>query len=247
MAEIPAARVGRCTVCDHFTVFVTRDRNTKWMRDRARCVRCRSRGRNRHVALLARDALGLASLGAIRDTPTVRVLNTSDRAPIGRQLANLDHVTNTGYWPQQEFGTLHDGVRNEDLTSLTFDDGTFDLVVTEDVMEHIPDSHRAFEEIHRVLKPGGVHVFSIPYRIDQPSRARFTMIDGEPRLEEPILFHTDPGRGRIPVFHDFGYTLLEDLDTIGFTTRIVRSQHRDLRRYGIIDCTTFLSRRARAR
>ena len=45
---------------------------------------------------------------------------------------------------------------------LTFPDESFDLVISQDVMEHVPDPSRAFAEIARVLKPGGSHIFTVP-------------------------------------------------------------------------------------
>ena len=47
------------------------------------------------------------------------------------------------------------GIRHEDLTALSFADESFDLVVSLEVMEHIPDFRRAFAECARVLVPGG--------------------------------------------------------------------------------------------
>jgi SAM-dependent methyltransferase len=51
-----------------------------------------------------------------------------------------------------------------DITRLPFDDGAFDLVICSEVLEHIPDHHRAMGEIIRVLKPGGPLVVSVPRR-----------------------------------------------------------------------------------
>lgn len=45
--------------------------------------------------------------------------------------------------------------RQGDATDLPFEDGTFDIVWTEHVAMNIPDKHRLYEEMHRVLKPGG--------------------------------------------------------------------------------------------
>jgi ubiquinone/menaquinone biosynthesis C-methylase UbiE len=39
---------------------------------------------------------------------------------------------------------------------LPFPDATFDVVIMHAVLEHIPDVSRAFAEVARVLKPGGV-------------------------------------------------------------------------------------------
>jgi ubiquinone/menaquinone biosynthesis C-methylase UbiE len=45
---------------------------------------------------------------------------------------------------------------DHDLTRLTFSDNSFDFVVSDQVLEHIEgDPQRAFDQTHRVLKPGG--------------------------------------------------------------------------------------------
>lgn len=45
--------------------------------------------------------------------------------------------------------------RQGDATDLPFDDGVFDVVWTEHVAMNIPDKSRLYEEMYRVLKPGG--------------------------------------------------------------------------------------------
>lgn len=45
--------------------------------------------------------------------------------------------------------------RQGDATDLPFDDGVFDVVWTEHVAMNIPNKTRLYEEMHRVLKPGG--------------------------------------------------------------------------------------------
>lgn len=45
--------------------------------------------------------------------------------------------------------------RQGDATRLPFDDGVFDVVWSEHVAMNIPDKPRLYQEMHRVLKPGG--------------------------------------------------------------------------------------------
>lgn len=47
---------------------------------------------------------------------------------------------------------------------LPFADGTFDSVVCSEVLEHVEDPDAVIAEASRVLRPGGVFVFSLPNR-----------------------------------------------------------------------------------
>jgi SAM-dependent methyltransferase len=60
----------------------------------------------------------------------------------------------------------HSGVRFEraDLASLPFEDGSFDLVVSFEAIEHVEDQERVLDELVRVLAGGGVLAISSPNR-----------------------------------------------------------------------------------
>ncbi len=47
---------------------------------------------------------------------------------------------------------------------LSFDDGTFDLVVSPGVLHHTPNLIKAFQEVYRVLKPGGKAKISLYHK-----------------------------------------------------------------------------------
>jgi SAM-dependent methyltransferase len=51
-----------------------------------------------------------------------------------------------------------------DATALPVPDGVADAVVLLDVVEHLADPRRAVAEAHRVLRPGGLVVISVPHR-----------------------------------------------------------------------------------
>ena len=52
--------------------------------------------------------------------------------------------------------------RPGEITALPYPDGAFDLLLACDVIEHVADDRRVFAELTRVLRPGGVFVFSVP-------------------------------------------------------------------------------------
>ncbi len=49
-----------------------------------------------------------------------------------------------------------------DAGQLPFPDGTFDLVLAVEVLEHLPDPARALDELARVARPGATAVLSVP-------------------------------------------------------------------------------------
>lgn len=51
-----------------------------------------------------------------------------------------------------------------DSLALPFPDARFDIVICSEVLEHIPDHHRALAEAVRVLVPGGLLAVSVPRR-----------------------------------------------------------------------------------
>src|SRR5262249_53780621 len=50
----------------------------------------------------------------------------------------------------------------QDIQRLTFQDATFDTVISCETIEHVPDPKGAVRELARVLKPGGSLVLTCP-------------------------------------------------------------------------------------
>lgn len=49
-----------------------------------------------------------------------------------------------------------------DICNLPFKDGSYDVILCNHVLEHIPDDVQAMKELYRVMKPGGWGIFQIP-------------------------------------------------------------------------------------
>lgn len=49
-----------------------------------------------------------------------------------------------------------------DICNLPFKDNSYDIILCNHVLEHIPDDTKAIQELYRVMKPGGYGVFQIP-------------------------------------------------------------------------------------
>ncbi|WP_167961897.1 class I SAM-dependent methyltransferase [Saonia flava] len=56
-----------------------------------------------------------------------------------------------------------------DICDLPFLDSSFDVILCNHVLEHIPNDTKAMQELFRVLKPGGWGIFQIPQDLDRES------------------------------------------------------------------------------
>ncbi len=232
-----------CTVCGHTSLFIPPS-DPSIIRNHAPCIRCRSCSRNRHIAKLVLEEFrtrGVKRLSDFRRHPNLKLFNTASTGPIAKVLGTGPNILRSEYFDGVQPGEFKDGVMNQDLRNLTFADDSFDLVLSEDVFEHIPGYQSGFREVHRVLKPGGKHIFSIPFYFDRPSRELFQWVDGSPKLTEPIEYHGDPVRGQIPCYTHIGYDAVPFLKELGFEVRIELSRYADELRYGIFDCYTFVT------
>ena len=126
---------------------------------------------------------------------------------------------------------LAEGISNQNLECLTFEEGAFDLVITSDVMEHVRLDDRAHREIYRVLKPGGVYVFTVPHdRSRNDTLHRVQVMDpanpgGDVHLLEPEYHgdtNSDEGAG-VLAYRVYGTDLERYLSDLGFEVDYSRS------------------------
>ncbi len=54
-----------------------------------------------------------------------------------------------------------------DICDLPFDDNSYDVILCNHVLEHIPDDTKAMQELYRVMKPGGFGIFQIPQDLNR--------------------------------------------------------------------------------
>jgi SAM-dependent methyltransferase len=153
MAATGKLHRGYCTICERKVFFA---RTGPWLRDEYLCLRCYSVPRNRALLKVLAEQF-----------PSWRDLSIHESSPGGASSEKIRKEC-PGYVASQFFsdvpkGEIRDGQRSENLESLTFPDASFDLVVTQDVFEHVLRPELGFQEIARTLKPGGAHVFTVPY------------------------------------------------------------------------------------
>ena len=222
---------GYCRVCEREVNFLV-DRQCGavenqgiWVpnwRERLVCPHCCLNNRQRMMALAARN--------------TVR--RYCDRRP---EVYLMEQVTSIFHWmgtsvPQarctgSEYlgedvapGKVVKGIRHEDVERLSFADGSFDLIISNDVLEHVVNPAKALEEAYRVLRPHGELLMTVPFHLNKDrGERRATLVNG--RLEHilPPVYHGNPvsDDGSL-VFTDFGWDFLQSIRDAGFARAELR-------------------------
>ncbi len=192
---------GFCPTCNQATVFRATQR---WLRDHYRCSLCGSIPRERALMLTVE-----------RFYPGWRDLVIHESSPGGRGAslrlaAECPGYLGSQYYPDLAPGSTDRHWRCENLESLTFADESIDLHISQDVLEHVFDPARVFQEVARTLKPGGAHIFTVPLvNKAKPSRRRAALLpDGSVRHLEKPAFHGNPidSSGSL-VTMDWGYDI----------------------------------------
>lgn len=180
---------------------------------------------------------------AIDDFPERKDLigiGLSDWETYASKLAEKFSYTNTYYHKEPML----------DITNIRAGDavdgreGVCDFLVSTDVFEHVtPPVSRAFENAYKMLKPGGVFVFSVPYSLRQETTEHFPELfdwrvekekekgwvlynktrDGETQEFSDLVFHG--GEGETLEMRVFCKDhLLEELSGAGFTEVKIHSE-----------------------
>ena len=122
-----------------------------------------------------------------------------------RDLKNLDYTTTDLNSPLADI--------QADICALPFNDKSFDVILCNHVLEHIPDDTKAMQELYRVLKPGGWGVFQIPQDLNRDETFEDdSIVDKKERAK---IF------GQYDHVRIYGRDYFDKLRSIGFTVEEV--------------------------
>lgn len=122
------------------------------------CPRCYSTDRDRLIYLYLKEKTDIF----VRHTSILHI------APAGSVKHLLENLPNVEYETGDKF---EDGYRSYyydrdvtqlDVTDLPYEEDSFDMVLCNHVLEHVPEDQQALAEIRRVLKHGGKAILQVP-------------------------------------------------------------------------------------
>ena len=254
---------GRCNICGRQTTFSFTD--PLLCRESLFCSFCNTNSRYRSVArgilravneLTGLQAQSLAELRRLRPAKSLSFYDTQlpfyhvgCAYPIPELLRRCRWIDLhlSSYREHYALGLqLAPHITNQNLERLTFPDDHFDVVITSDVMEHVRLDFEAHQEIARVLKPGGVYLFTVPhYRHGRETIVRVAVVDPLDSSKDQFLmekeYHGDANSaGHTALSYRVFGTELDDLLTeLGF---IVDYTSQDFPETGIMNTELFYCR-----
>jgi SAM-dependent methyltransferase len=201
-------KFGECPGCGS-TLFIELGKDET----KVRCLRCMA------------TPIALSQIAAIRhfypDLSRLRIFEASSRGAVLKFFRQSNaNLTTSEFFDDVKFGDYYNGIQCQDLEALTFTDGTFDLCTNTEVMEHVSDDIAAFRELHRVLKPAGKLIFTVPFASEDATKIRATGRGQFIKHILPPLYHGDRlrGMGSVLVYRDYGEDIVDRLLSAGFAT-----------------------------
>lgn len=202
----------KCYVCGKIAKF-TIDDSVVLYRE-AVCEHCGANIRNSDTAkiivskLLKKD---ICLQEAVFDLRSFKILGTCSSGSLHSVLKQLPGYSFGEYFEDIKSGESKNGILCVDLKKSHFESEYFDMVITEDVLEHIDDINMAFREINRILKLDGSHVFTVPFHQNRRTLDRSCL--------KNKVYHGDPIRAEgALVYTDFGQDIESILDGFGMKT-----------------------------
>ena len=117
------------------------------------CPACLSTARERLIIALLKNEINITGKKVLHFSPEKNIYNF---------IKQHNEVVTADIEPLF-YKIIDDKIKNEDATRLSFADNSFDVIIGNHIMEHIPDDEKALQEMYRVLKSGGMAILQVPY------------------------------------------------------------------------------------
>jgi len=145
-------------------------------------------------------------------TKSLKLLHFAPEQAFYNRFKKLDHLEYTTTDLNSPLADV-----KADICNLPFQDNSFDVILCNHVLEHIPNDTKAMQELYRVMKPGGWGIFQIPQDLKREETFEDNSITD--RKERARIF------GQYDHVRIYGRDYFDKLRSIGFTVEEVDYTH----------------------
>lgn len=169
------------------------------------CPNCMSKNRDRLVLAVVRKYLNFNAKAILHFSPEKNLYNF---------LKSKTSITAVDLMPGF-YKNIDKAIGYADATCLSFSDNSFDLIIANHILEHIPEDLKAMKEIQRVLKKDGVAILQVPYSEKLETTFEEPFIN-DPKKQELLFGQKD--HVRIYALDDY----LKRLENAGFAVKVLQ-------------------------
>ena len=171
------------------------------------CPRCFSKNRERLIIALLEHRIDISSTS---------ILHFSPEKYLNRYLRKKAFVTTVDIEPGF-YTNIDPKITFSDATNLAFADESFDMVIANHILEHIPDDSKAMKELWRVTKTGGSAILQVPYSETLATTLEDSHIN-DPAKQEALFGQRD----HVRIYEMNNY--IHRLTKAGFTVEVLRPE-----------------------
>jgi len=209
---------GYCRVCEQASrLKIKIKKNNKIVfRDSLVCEFCKLNSRKRFMLSYLKDLTKHSN-----SIPTVFMYEQITKFfKFSSKIKNIKIIGSEFLGYDKKPGQNINNIRHEDAMNLSLDNNSTDIVVSNDVYEHVPFISKALDESFRVLKNSGTLLISIPFHINNTKTISRATLGGH-KVEHilPPIYHSNPvaeNEGSL-VYYDYGWDFLDMLRKAGFS------------------------------
>ena len=212
-----------CNLCGHCGTATYVDVADGWatavgidlLRENVFCGNCNSSARYRALGIVVAQACRILEEHAQQK---LVVLDTDPTSKLQPLFAGNSSYRRSGYSPDVPGGSeMESGILCVDLQQMPFADASLDLLISSDVLEHVQNDALSFQEAHRVLRPGGRYIFTVPFAAERwATQVRaLSAPDGGVVHRHSVQWHGDR-QGPILAKRIYGRDLIQQVESYGF-------------------------------
>lgn len=176
-------------------------------RDNFGCPYCPAYDRERHLFMF------FDKINFWEQLPKLKILHFAPEKNLSKKIDSYNPIK----YIKADFNPYQEDTLKIDATNIPYQNDTYNLVICNHVLEHIPDYLTALKEIYRVLKPNGIAILQTPY-----SKILHRNFEDKNINTDELRYFFYGEKDHYRIFSEQNF--FEDLQKTGFALNIIQNK-----------------------